>query len=175
MEPVWVMKKAMTNCCSTISRSRNRSSGPVISGQAHAKHTLQRWVCVTMLSCCPFYGCALANLLMLATSEKDVIRYQEETNNRQSMQLELGLNFGSFSGLGSVVGLSGLKPLGMWKSGDCLSVCSDHSCLYHKECYSSDSPSPFLPFSFVLAPFERKCRNDYAFGRQMLPHTQPDC
>lgn len=60
---------------------------------------------------------------MSAASEKDVIRYREEKNNRQSTQLELGSNFGSFSGLGSVMGLSdpklcGFLPLGMWKSGD---------------------------------------------------------
>lgn len=66
--------------------------------------------------------CALANLLVSATSEKDVTRYCEEVNNRQGTKLELGLNFGSFSGLGSVMGLSDLKlrgflPLGMWKSG----------------------------------------------------------
>lgn len=38
-------------------------------------------------------------------------------------------------------------------------------------------PPPALSFSLslVLAPFKRKCRNDYAFGEQMLPHTHSNC
>lgn len=125
----WVLEfeQNQFGCC-RITRSRNKSSlvtfHPRLQPSA-GEAELQSWICVTTLSCWPFYLCALANLPLHCWrhQKKSVMRWCREGTIGRARNCKHGLSFGFFSGLGCVMGLSGLKlhgvlPLGMWKSGD---------------------------------------------------------